>query len=79
MDRKGKKYFKKAKGNRFCDHCQRSGHVSDHCFKIRGYPNWHQGPKDNVRPRRNIRDAANMVSSESIHVTHADHTFGIQD
>jgi len=35
---RGKKDFKKTKGNRFYDHCQRIGHTSDQCFKIIGYP-----------------------------------------
>ena len=35
---RGKKDFRKAKGNRFCDHYQRSGHTSDQCFKVIGYP-----------------------------------------
>ena len=45
---KGRMDFKKAKGKRFCDHCQRSGHMSDQCFKVIGYLDWYQGPKDNV-------------------------------
>ena len=54
---KGKKDFRNVKGNRFCDHCQRSGHTSDECFKIIRYPDWYQGPKDNSRPKTNARVA----------------------
>jgi len=60
---KGRRDFKKNKGNKFCDHCQRSGHSTDQCFKIIGYPGWYQGPKENIKPRRNSRFAANIVSS----------------
>ena len=35
---RGRKDFKKNTGNRFCDHCQRSGHSTDQCFKIIRYP-----------------------------------------
>jgi len=74
-----KKHFKKAKGNRFCDHCQRSGHTSDQCFKVIGYPDWYQGPEDNARPRRNVRVVANLASSEGTCNTPLDCVLGTQE
>ena len=37
---------KKPKELRFCDHCQRTGHTIDQCFKLVGYPDWYEGPRD---------------------------------
>jgi len=59
---KARKDIKKPKSNRFCDHCQRSGHTTDQCFKLIGYPDWYQVPRDNVRPRRNPRGNANLAN-----------------
>jgi len=38
---RSRKNFKKNTGNKFCDHCQRSGHSTDQCFKIIRYPKWY--------------------------------------
>jgi len=62
---KGSGDFKKNKNSssRFCDHCQRSGHTTEQCFKIVSYPNWYQGPKEGTKPRRNFRGNANLLRS----------------
>ncbi|KAK1390070.1 hypothetical protein POM88_018248 [Heracleum sosnowskyi] len=39
----GKKDFKKAKLERFCDYCKVRGHLKDQCFKLTGYPDWFKG------------------------------------
>jgi len=67
---KGKRDFKKPRtgSNRFCDHCQRSGHITEQCFKIIRYPDWYQGPKEGTKPQpqpqRNFRSNANLVQSQ---------------
>jgi len=77
---RGKKDFKKTKGNRFCDHCQRTGHTSDQCFKIIGYPDWYQGPKDNsTRPRRIGRVTTHLANSEVAHDSPLDHAHDSQE
>jgi len=67
---------RRAKGNRFCDHCHWSGHTSDQCFKLIGYSDWYQGSKDSGRPKRNTnpRAAAHLVNSEITHDTPFDHS-----
>ena len=35
--------FRKSDNRRFCDHCKRSGHSIDRCFKLHGYPSKSQG------------------------------------
>ena len=60
----GKRDPKKLKSNRFCSHCQRSGHTVYQCFNIIGYPDWCEGPKDSsARTRRlGVKVAANQDS-----------------
>ena len=53
---------KRAKGARFCDHCQRTGHTQDQCSKIIGYPDWYDGPRDNIKGKRSTKLAATVVS-----------------
>jgi len=37
---KVKKDLRRSKTSKFCDHCQKSGHDTDQCFKLIGYPDW---------------------------------------
>lgn len=37
-----KKDSKKAKSDKFCQHCKVKGHSIDQCFKIHGYPDWYK-------------------------------------
>jgi len=30
------------KAHRYCAHCRRSGHNTDQCFKVIGYPDWYK-------------------------------------
>ena len=76
---KGRRDFKKNKSSRYCDHCQRSGHTTDQCFKIIGYPDWYQGPRDNSRPKKDIRAAAHLVCSDNSHDTPLDYSLGSQE
>ena len=72
LNQRPRKDNKKLKNNRYCDHCQKSGHTQDQCFKIIGYPDWYDGPRpdnsrtegsrDAVRGRKNFKMAANAVS-----------------
>ena len=58
---KAKKDFKKSRVHKFCDHCQKSGHDKDQCFKLIGYPEWYdelKGKKKSFGPRL----AANVAS-----------------
>jgi len=51
---KAKKDFQKSRMNKFCDHCQKSGHEKDQCFKLIGYPEWYdelKGKKKSFGPR----------------------------
>lgn len=49
----GKNFFNKKdnskKGDRFCTHCSKMGHLEDACFKKHGYPDWFKDLK-NQRP-----------------------------
>ena len=47
-----KRDSKKPKPPRFCDHCQRTGHTQDQCFKLIGYPDWYDGPRENTKGRK---------------------------
>jgi len=72
---KARKKIKKNKSNRLYDHCQRFGHTANQCFKLIGYPNWYQGPRDNVRPRRNPRGNANLANVHSDGINNLDTPF----
>ena len=70
---------RRVKGNRYCDHCHRAGHISYQCFKIIGYPNWYPGSKDNTRSKRNTRVSAYLAKEDSTRPppdTPFDHSFG---
>jgi len=58
---KGKKDLRRPKSNMFCDHCQRSGHEKEQCFKLVGYPKWYDGLKSNKKTA-GPRSAANVGS-----------------
>ena len=40
-----RKDYKKAKQDKFCDHCKMKGHTTDQCFKTHGYPDWYKRDK----------------------------------
>ncbi|KAL2232769.1 UNVERIFIED_CONTAM: Retrovirus-related Pol polyprotein from transposon RE1 [Sesamum indicum] len=47
----GQRYYVKRKGsmdrrNLFCNHCHKSGHNRDSCFKIHGIPDWYKDLND---------------------------------
>ena len=72
LNQRFRKDNKKLKSNRYCDHCQKSSHTQDQCFKIIRYPDWYDGPRadnprsngarDVVKGRKNFKMAANVVS-----------------
>ena len=62
FNQRNKKDSKRMKGTRFCDRCQRSGHTHDQCFKLIGYPDWYEGPKDTGKGKGTHRMAANVTS-----------------
>ena len=66
-NQRNKKDSRRVKSNRYCDHCQRLGHTQDQCFKIIGYPDWYEGPRDTGKGKRISRLAAN-VTSQSEHM-----------
>ena len=51
-----------ARGARYCDHSQKSGHTQDQCFKIIGYPDWYDGPRDTNKGKRGTKLAAAVVT-----------------
>ena len=59
---RAKKDTRKSKGNRFCDYCQRAGHTQDQCFKLIGYPDWYEGPRDADKSKKSNKMAANVTS-----------------
>lgn len=60
-----KKDNKKTKNNRFCDHCQRTGHTIDQCFKLVGYPNWYDALKDKSKGKGGAQLAAHVSNQNS--------------
>lgn len=56
---------KKIKSNRFCGHCLRTGHTIDQCFKLVGYPDWYDAPKDKNKGKGGTRMAAHAYSQNS--------------
>jgi len=51
----------KDKTNRYCAHCRRSGHNTDQCFKVVGYPDWYKGVREPLKGRASPRVAANVI------------------
>jgi len=76
---RGRRDFNKNKTSRYYDHCQRSRHTTNQCFKIIGYHDLYQGPRDNSRPKKDIRAATHLVSSDSSHDTPLDYSLGSQE
>jgi len=60
-----KKDSKKSKSARFCDHCQRTGHTIDQCFKLIGYPDWYDASKDKGRGRGGPKVAAHVLTQNT--------------
>ena len=58
---RGRRESKEDKAARHCNHCKRSGHTSDQCFKLIGYPDWYNGTRDIGRGKALMRATANMV------------------
>ncbi|KAL0332868.1 UNVERIFIED_CONTAM: Retrovirus-related Pol polyprotein from transposon RE1 [Sesamum calycinum] len=61
----GPKNIMKKKGpidkrNLFCNHCNKSGHNKETCFKIHGFPDWYKDLNDQRR-RQNINNRAYVV------------------
>ncbi|KAL0445015.1 UNVERIFIED_CONTAM: Retrovirus-related Pol polyprotein from transposon RE1 [Sesamum latifolium] len=60
--------------SQYCDHCKRTGHTRESCFKLTGYPKWY---KTLMEQRRNTRGSMNRAnnavfetgegSSQSVH------------
>ncbi|KAK4394268.1 Retrovirus-related Pol polyprotein from transposon RE1 [Sesamum angolense] len=48
------------KRNLFCNHCNKSGHNKETCFKIHGFPDWYKDLNDQRR-RQNISNRAYVV------------------
>ncbi|KAL0416250.1 UNVERIFIED_CONTAM: Retrovirus-related Pol polyprotein from transposon RE1 [Sesamum latifolium] len=46
------------KRSQYCDHCKRTGHARDSCFKLTGYPDWY---RTLMVQRRNTRGTANRA------------------
>ena len=59
---RNKRDNRRAKNARYCDHCQRNGHTQDQCFKIIGYPDWYEGPREAGKGKKISRVAANVTS-----------------
>ena len=59
-NQRGKKDNTRLKNARFCDHCQKNGHTKDQCFKLGGYPDWYEGPRDGAKSRKPAKFAANV-------------------
>ncbi|KAF7801958.1 uncharacterized protein G2W53_041069 [Senna tora] len=62
----GKKKDFVKKGDRFCDHCNISGHTKESCFKVHGYPEWYKELKDAKKNGGNKKAVANMAGDASI-------------
>lgn len=59
---KGKIDYKiKGQTDRYCNHCNNSGHTKESCFKLTGYPDWYKDYKDKKKPKFN---SANMVDAD---------------
>ena len=52
-----KKDNKKAKNDKFCQHCKIKRHSIDQCFKIHGYPDWY-------KEKYGTKTAAQVATSE---------------
>ncbi|KAL0416676.1 UNVERIFIED_CONTAM: hypothetical protein Slati_3499500 [Sesamum latifolium] len=46
------------KRSKYCDHCKRSGHTRESCFKLTGYPEWYKNLMDQ---RRNAEGTAGRI------------------
>ena len=72
---KVRKDLRKSKVPKFCDHCQKSSHEKDQCFKLIGYPEWY----DDLKGRKKVgrpRLAANVTSSSDGQETPLEDDFG---
>ena len=59
---RNKRDNRRAKNARYCDHCQRTSHTQDQYFKIIGYPDWYDGPREASKGKKISRVAANVTS-----------------
>ena len=58
---RGRRESREDKATRHCNHCKRSGHTTDQCFKLIGYSDWYKGTRDIGRGKASMRATANMV------------------
>jgi len=58
---RGRRESKEDKAARHCNHCKRSRHTSNQCFKLIGYLDWYKGTRDIGRGKASMRATANMV------------------
>ena len=58
---RGRRDAKDNKATRYCNHYKRSGHNTDQCFKLVGYPDWYKGAMDTIKGKASVRVDANMV------------------
>jgi len=61
-NQRNKRDNRRIKTNKYYDYYQRSGHTQDQCFKIIGYPDWYEGPREVGKGKRTPRVATNVIS-----------------
>ena len=49
---------------KWCDHCKKTGHAVDECFKLIGYPEWFGNPEKGKTNGGNMKYAANVGREE---------------
>ncbi|KAF7814260.1 uncharacterized protein G2W53_028229 [Senna tora] len=59
VDQKGSKK-KDSKKDRYCEHCNISGHAKDTCFKLHGYPDWYKEKKAGSSKKQQHNVVANV-------------------
>ncbi|GAA0175046.1 hypothetical protein LIER_28303 [Lithospermum erythrorhizon] len=48
----GQRLLREDKSGYKCDHCQKKGHLRRDCFKLKGYPNWWPGVREQKQKER---------------------------
>ncbi|KAL0320385.1 UNVERIFIED_CONTAM: Retrovirus-related Pol polyprotein from transposon RE2 [Sesamum radiatum] len=49
----------------FCDHCRRTGHTKEACFKLNGYPKWYKNLQDQRKTERATAERTFNVYTET--------------
>jgi len=57
--------MRRSRNSKYCDHCQKPGHVREQCFKLVGYPEWYESNKG----KKKVTGGARMVANVSHHVS----------